>query len=393
MKAFYVTLFTLCLTALSCPDAQARARDPFEADSSQKAKPATIKVLLAQRAHRALVEVKGRYQLFTPSNGLKISGGTFAKREFVYPDPEGLHWGDKFPTIFEMRIVPNDSQTTILVNGTQYRGCVEIYDREGTLYIVNEVDVESYLRAILTTQFSEELDDEVMEAVAIVARTNAYYFLSKNAHSFWHVKAADVHYQGYGATLQNLSVDRAVENTRYMIMLHNSLPFAAAWTKDSGGKTVDYCTIFRKEAATTPGVIAPFAAKDRAKHSWSFTIGKQELARLLQLSSITGIDLYEDKDANKVYALKVHDGARAKNIDFFSFQNRIGERRLRSNDFTVAIKDDTLTFSGFGDGPGTGLCLYSAGQMLEHGDNVQKILAAFFPETRIESARSLPGHK
>lgn len=390
MKIFYATLLTICLTALSCPDVQARARDPFEADTSQKAKPATIKVMLAQRAHRALVEVKGRYQLFTPSNGLKIAAGTFAKRDFIYPDPQGLHWGDNFPGVTEMRIVPGDSQTTILVNGTQYKGCVEIYDREGTLYIVNEVDVESYLRSILTTQITEELDDEVMEAIAIVARTNAYYFLSKNAHSFWHVLANDVHYQGYGATLQNLSVDRAVENTRYMIMMRGSLPFAAAWTKDSAGRTTDYSTIFRKEVVATPGVAAPYAAKDRAKHSWSFTIGKQELARLLQLSSVTGIDLYEDKEANKVYALKVHDGSRAKSIDFFAFQNRIGEKRLRSNDFSVVVKDDTLTFSGFGDGPGTGLCLYSAAQMLEHGENLQKILAAFFPDTRIDSARSLP---
>jgi stage II sporulation protein D len=363
--------------------------DPSKADFSQKSKPATIKVLLAKHAPRALIEIKGRYYIYAPSTGFRISSGMLSKRDFIFHDDKGLHWGDIFPTIFEMRIVPADSQTTILVNGTQYRGCIELYDIDGTLNIVNEVDIENYLKATLTTQFENEMDEEVVEALAIVARTNAYYFVGRNANSFWHVDAKDVNYQGNSLVLQNLQIDRAIENTRYIILTYNQAPFAATWTKDSAGKTADFATIFRKDSPSPSGIDVPLAAKDREKHRWNFSLNRQELAQLLQLNKVSGIDLYLDKKSNKVYGIKVRDENGSQDISFITLQKKIGPNRLKSNDFTISVKGDNVTFIGYGEGAGVGLCLYSANIMAEHGESAQKILATFFPNTRIENMRSL----
>ena len=83
-----------------------------------------------------------------------------------------------FPGIFQIRLVPADAQSTILVDGIEYRGCVEVYDFKGKLYVVNEVDIERYLKSIMTSQFINEIDEEVMDAVAITARTNAYFLVT-----------------------------------------------------------------------------------------------------------------------------------------------------------------------------------------------------------------------
>jgi stage II sporulation protein D len=386
MKLF-LPVAVSCMTALSVLSIPLRAHE-LPSDVSQKAKPATIKILLENGVDSALLEVKGRYQICNLDNDLQIASGVLSKRSKLIPHEEGIKWKETFPGIFQMRIVPLDSKTSILVNGIQYRGCVEVYQIQGKLHIVNEIDVENYLKSTLTTQFPQVVDKDVMDAIAIVARTNAYHFILRNAHVFWHADAIDVGYQGYGITLQNLHVDRAVETTRYQVLTYKNTPFAATWTQDSAGITASFPKIFRKDVVAPEGVQLPVIAKERDKHSWSFTLRKEELAKIIKAPAITGIDLFQDSHSGKVYAVRIKEGSHSQDIDFFSLQKALGKHKLRSNDFSIALKADTITFTGFGVGHGVGLCLHSATQMARQGEKTQKILTTFFPDTQLENRRT-----
>lgn len=386
------TILTSCLAVLTVVSFEAKAEAiELKEDFSQKGKPATIKVLLSKGGKEAILEVKGRYQVFNPANNLPITSPALGKRGTVTIQETGMKWDDNLPPgIFEMRIVPQDSQATILVNGIEYRGCIEFYLLQNSLHAVNEVDVESYLKSILTEQFPVPLSNEAMNAVAIVERTNAYYFISKNPRACWHVEAQDGGYLGYGITLQNLHVDRAVDSTRHVVLTYQSQPFATTWTKNSAGKTASYTAIFRKSVASPEGVAAPLAAKDREKYHWSFSVPKQQLAKTVGLKSIAKLDLYTEKQAGKVYAVKLADNSSSQDINFFKLQRALGKNKLMSNDFTMQIKGDQVVFSGFGEGSGVGLCLYSAEEMVKKGANAAKILNQFFPGTKIENIRALP---
>jgi stage II sporulation protein D len=259
----------------------------------------------------------------------------------------------------------------------------------GKLNIVNEVDIERYLKSCLTAQFPQELDEDVMDSIAIVARTNAFHLVAQKPNAPWHVEAHEVGYQGYALTLQNLHVDRSIDNTKNLILTYHDKPFAATWTEDCAGKTADFAAIFRKSLSTPHGVTAPFAAKDRAKHAWSFNISKHELCKLFSVDRINHIDLFQDKTSEKVYAIRIHDNAGGRNVDFLHLQQAIGEKRLRSSDFSVTLHGDHITFSGFGQGTGVGLCLYSATALAEHGEHTPKILSSFFPETKLQNVRDI----
>jgi len=385
------TLLTYCMTSLTFLGSTVPVTaGSIPVDLSQKAKPATIKILISRQVTQALLEVKGRYQVYNPDDNILITSSSSSKCDLLLPDQSGLKWGENFPAIYQMRIVPGDSQTTMLVNGTQYRGCLEIYNINGHLNIVNEIDVESYLKSILSCQFAQEKNSEVLEALAIVARTNAYYWIGRNPSSFWHVDAKESDYQGYGVTFQNLHLERAIERSKHMVLTYKNTPFAASWTKNSAGTTADFSTIFRKKALVPSGVNAPLAAQDREKHAWSFSMTKAHLAKLLESSGISTLDLYLDKNSNKVYGLKLTYGQETKNISFLTLQKALGNQKLRSNDFTIDTKGESLIFKGYGEGPGVGLCLYSANKMAEKGERAPKILAAFFPETKLENIRSFP---
>ena len=102
-------------------------------DYSQKMKPATMKILIAERAEGAILEVKGGYDLFNPETQLPIASSIMGKRAAVFSDRSGLKWGEVLPGVQQFRIVPADAQSSVLVNGIEYRGCVEIYNLRGGL--------------------------------------------------------------------------------------------------------------------------------------------------------------------------------------------------------------------------------------------------------------------
>lgn len=360
-------------------------------DISQKMKPATVKVLLIENVPNLILEAKGKYQICNPYNNFVISNGSFSKKAKVSHENAGIKWNEVIPGTFQMRIVPLDSETTILVNGIQYRGCVEIYDNAGRFTVVNEVDVESYLRSTLAPEFTEEMEQEVLNALAVVARTNTYHMISKKpANQLWHVRAKDVSYRGHGATVRNPSLEAAISNTRHAILTLNETPFAAVWTENSAGKTADYASIFRKNTPSPVGVEIPLAESDRQKLGWSFTVSRDQLAHIAKLGHISKISLFSEKNSGKVYAVKLTDGEDAKDIDFFTFQKALGEQKLKSNDFTLEVKGDSVTFKGYGQGHGTGLCLYSATLMAKQGADASRILSTFFPGTKLEKLRNAP---
>ena len=270
-----------------------------------------------------------------------------------------------------------------------------VYGISGTVNVVNELDIESYVKALLTTRMNSPREPEVLASLAILARTDAYYHATRATDRFWHIAAKDTGYQGSALVVANSLIDRAVDTTRHLILVHpengRTLPFATAWTEHSAGKTAAYETIFRKEGlAPEKGVAAPHAALARMESKWSYQIDKKSLAQLLQVAQVKGIELFVDSSSNKVYGIRVKDGTEHIDVDFLAFQNLLGANHLQSSEFSVLVKDDAVIFNGFGKGHGAGLCLYSASAMAQNGENAVKILSKFFPDTYLYNLNAVP---
>jgi len=347
-----------------------------------------IKVLLHRQLSHLIFEAKGRHDIYNPLDGTRISSGILSRRNLVTAETYGIKWGEKFPGHHQLRFVPGDSQSTFLVNGIQYRGIIEIYLNDGKFNVVNEIDIESYLKSILSVEFPTPLHEEVMNAIAILARTTAHFQVQQHAQAFWQVTSQEVNYQG-SALLPKWHIDRAVNGTYPAILTYNDRFFPATWTQNSAGKTVDFAAIFRKALLAPPGVEAPLAAQDRETHQWSCAIPKNLLATATHLDQIKGIDLYIHPHSEKVYAVKVIGDSQTKYFNFINFQTILGKHKLRSNEFTVQSQENQLLFTGYGEGTSVGLCLHSAQIMADRGDKAPHILELFFPQTKLTRAISL----
>lgn len=362
---------------------------------SEPMAPKNIQVLLEKDATEALLEVKGPYYIINPHDKIRIASGLLGKRFIVHELESGLKWGEEFPSIHQIYIQPRSEETSIFVNGIQYDGAIAIYGVAGMINIVNEVDIERYVKGILSPQFSTVSESEVLSALAILTRTDAYYRTTRHSNSFWHVSAQEAGYLGSALTVENSPIQRAVDSTRHLILVHSehgkNLPFATAWTEHSAGKTAPYFSIFRKEGfGPEKGVEAPHAQLSRQETKWSYQISKKTLAHALGIPQIKTIDLFIDHPSNKVYGARIKDGLASYDFDFFTLQNAVGKNHLLSSDFTISLKEDAVLFTGFGKGPGVGLCLYSAEALANNGENAVKILSKFFPETYLYNLNAQP---
>lgn len=346
-------------------------------------KPTTLRVQVEKDLPYAHLEINGPHHIYNSLDGTTLSRGLLNKKHAIKIEEYGLNWGEKIPGIYQIRIVPSNEQTQVIINGTSYQGCVEIHTHHNTLNIINEIAIEDFLKITLPSHFKKPLPQELMNAVAILARTHAYYLATKNPRHDFDLDGTLFNYQDKTRTTHVDYIDQAVDLTCHAILTFKEKPFPATWTLDSAGKTANFSTIFRKAALTPPAVQSPLAAKNLEERSWRYVISKQALAEKMDLDNLTSLDLFVDEVSDKVYALKLSSHADTKEIDFVKFQELIGKHNLLSNRFTTSLQGNHVIFTGHGKGLGVGLCLHTGRLLADKGKMAKEILEPFFPQTEI----------
>jgi SpoIID/LytB domain protein len=346
-----------------------------------------VKVLLHRDIEAANLEVRGGCKIYDPRTGAKVSASLMNKQYLLRPTLDGIAWGEQYPGVFQIALIPRDEDTYILVNGIQYSGDLYVYQIGNTLSIVNVLSIEDFVKAMLNPKVNADLHPEVLAALSIVARTQAYFYSTRNESAFWHLDANQIGYQGACVCSRKNGVDNAVALTHHLVMKSSQYGntdgyFDATYTSNCGGKTAPYHLIYRKEGFTAhTGVFSPLANVARDDSKWSFSILSQDLAEKLGMEKISKFELFSD--SGKVYAIRFENSEEKKDFNVIHFQELLGEKDLKSTEFSVQYSDNVFSFVGYGEGPGTGLCLYSAQEMAKRGKNAAQILDMFFPESRI----------
>lgn len=205
--------------------------------------PPTIRILVLHDLEGVNLEVRGKYSLYDPYTNSYISSRFVGKSRYVQALNDGLKWGEAFPGLYQIKIKPEDAQTTTVINGHEYDGSIYIYDIGGTISIVNQIPVEEYVKAVLMHYQDRNLAPEALAALAIVARTNAYFQAVNPKNTYWAVDAQKVGFQGRAPV--SSAVEEAVKLTRYMIMSRTGVyegmvtPFPVQFDTLSPGQTKD----------------------------------------------------------------------------------------------------------------------------------------------------------
>lgn len=187
----------------------------------EEPKPPTIKVLVVHDADSVQLEVQGAYNLYDPHKNSQLGTYFTGKSYPIQALSTGLKWGEGFPGVYQLEVVPDSSSTIIVINGIEYKGSVFVYDIGGAISIINQVDIEEYLRSTLASKIDQNIPEEAAAAVAIAARTNAYFQSIATSNPYWNVDAVAAKYKGINARPQG-NVKNAIKATRYMVLSQTS---------------------------------------------------------------------------------------------------------------------------------------------------------------------------
>ena len=179
-----------------------------------------IKVLILKDQDGLMVEVKGPHNIYDPFSGKKLDAAFMGSSYPMNPTGDGLKWGQEFPGIFQVLIVPDDQNSGVVINGNMYQGVVAFYQVNNRLAAVNWLSLDDFTSALLSTNFlPRDLDQkEAIAAYAIALRTKAFQQLKAHEGTYWDVQADDCGYRGRSAIRTDIPFNDAIKGTKRLVM-------------------------------------------------------------------------------------------------------------------------------------------------------------------------------
>ncbi len=288
-----------------------------------------------------------------------------------------------------LRIVPTssifNSEPFVYIGNRKYRGTALIVADKGRLLGINVLDIEDYLKGVVSGEMPQEWNLEALKSQAIAARTYAYYGLLNPKNDLYDI-CDTVSCQVYkGVMSEYESTNIAVDATKSKVLTYNDRVIEAFFHDTSGGGMTESGEKFL-------GADVPYLQPvkdydfDSPYRNWSRSIS---VSGLLNRVEPYGVNIEKLKKISVIYgtsgrvkSVVVSDGNRSYTISGEKFRQIMG---LRSNSFTVAIRKNTVYIEGSGNGHGIGLSQWGALGMAKLGYKYNEILSHYYPGTLIVS--------
>ncbi|MDR1651960.1 MAG: SpoIID/LytB domain-containing protein, partial [Synergistaceae bacterium] len=211
-------------------------------------------------------------------------------------------------------------------DGVRYRGKLVFIKAAKGFTVVNEVDLENYIRGILKMEMSADWPLEALKAQAVLARTYAVRNkgrFSKRGYDFDAGENSQV-YKGINA--ESPSTDKAVSSTEGQILTWNGETADVYYHSDSGGATADSSHVW---GASRPYLQTRREAVEYTSpnSSWQTSLSKAQVSSIIakmgkNVGNVTRLEPAQLDSAGRVVLLKAA-GDR-------------GEATVRAHDFRMA---------------------------------------------------------
>lgn len=310
----------------------------------------------------------------------------------------------------------------------RFRGELEIFVNDANIpELINELDLEDYLRGVLPGEISPDFPMECLKAQAIVARTYAVYTLGRHRKEGFDL-CSSLHCQVYlGYDYEKEKLNRAIESTKGIIICYNGKPALTPFHSSCGGIT---------ENADVWGTSLPYL---KVKPDGPFTLSldsEEKIKKFLQTKeayceaspSFRWVRQYTEESLQKTFmlslplllcnpALKV---GRIKDmkVEERSPSGRVKSLRIEMDDGAITLRGDDIRWAfgdgkpaskeslpsllfyiekqesgdksifkimGGGAGHGVGFCQWGAVGLAKKGYDYRQIINFYFPGTTLRN--------
>ena len=127
----------------------------------------------------------------------------------------------------------------VSVKGKWYRGTLVVNASKGKLTVINDVDLENYLKGVVPSEMPSRWNIEAHKAQAIAARSYAVANLGKRASLGYDLKDTPEDQAYGGASAESSRTTKAVKETNGIVITYNKKIIPAYYHASSGGHTVN----------------------------------------------------------------------------------------------------------------------------------------------------------
>jgi len=267
----------------------------------------------------------------------------------LLPHNKGIEILEKGVYSGPVRIIPvGNTKIMVLINGQKYRyrGNIEInIDKEnGKLNVINIIGIEEYLYGVLKKEISPRWPKETLKAQAIAARTFAIFNMNKYIDKGYNI-CATTNSQAYGGVNhEDPLTNKAVDETRGVIMVYKGEPINAVYHSDSGGYTEDSENVWGSFLPYLRSVESKFEEKvSPPNHIWSYSVNEKDLTGKLQkqgfkINSVISIEPIKITETGRISELTfTADNSTVINMKTNDFRSLIGADLIRSTLFHIEV--------------------------------------------------------
>ena len=352
----------------------------------------------------------------------------------------------------EYRFDAEDSGATFTVRGVKigigfhweqlrdqrFSGSLRVIpDGEGRIVAINVIDIESYLRSVISSEMNPQAPEEFLKAHAVISRSWALAQITdmphtrasrpsvtdseirrwydREAHTLFDLCADDhcLRYQGIPAEAYG-NAARAAEATRGEVLTYDGKLCDARFSKCCGGMTELFSTCWQDidlpylqavadnycqspSPALLSRVLNDYDRSTPHLYRWELTYTAEELESIVR--GRTGIDFgpivaltpLHRGPSGRIDRMEIRGLRRSMVIGKeLEIRKALSRSHLYSSAFTaVGIEPDSSgvparwVIKGCGWGHGVGLCQIGAAVMADRGISYRDILAHYFPGAEI----------
>ncbi len=277
--------------------------------------------------------------------------------------------------------------SVVRVDGRAYRGSVEVRRRAGKLMVINELDLEDYLKGVIPAEIPFDWEEEALKAQAVASRSYAHYEKRQAGKRPYHIRAT-VDSQVYlGMRAERDRSTRAVDETKGMVVMYAGEVIPAFYHSSCGGHTEDAAMLWGLDEPYLKGVDCD--CQEISRYGlWEKRFSAENVVAALRrqgyrMSTISGVDIDEMTPAGRVKKVVFRYPGGRVSVPAETLRAALGYSQVPSIFFEPELIDREIVFSGRGLGHGVGLCQWGARMMAQKGFDFKAILAYYYPGTQL----------
>ena len=223
-KFFIITVLLIILQSSSCQKAEAikiGLLDGVNEAFIGTSKPANLLQAGTYKSFYVLEAMKPyRFKAMGDSIGVEINGKVFnlsMSRVIVRPQNKGF----------------------ISTKKRWYRGEFIVINNNGKLVVVNDLPLELYMLGVVPSEMPSKWNPEALKAQAIAARSYAIANRGKRASHGYDLKDTPEDQAYGGASSETAETNRAVSETKGIVVTYNKKIIPAYYSASAGGHTIN----------------------------------------------------------------------------------------------------------------------------------------------------------